>query len=113
MHDRVQVGRTIFNTSARFRQPMDVVKATGIPIVEKLSILRAWEADERALQRAQDEGMGGGERPRVLKQRPVPNRTIALRKPAHSVGRSGGKVEARTRCELIVHKETSHEVGDA
>jgi hypothetical protein len=61
MHDRVQVGRTIFNTSARFRRPMDVVKATGIPIVEKLSILRAWEADERALQRAEDEGMGGGE----------------------------------------------------
>jgi hypothetical protein len=48
MHDQVQVGRTIFDTSARFRWPMDVVEATGIPIVEKLSILRAWEADERA-----------------------------------------------------------------
>jgi len=40
---------------------MDVVEAIGIPIVEKLAILRAWEADERALQRAEDEGMGGGE----------------------------------------------------
>jgi hypothetical protein len=40
---------------------MDVVEATGIPVVEKFSILKAWEADERALQRAEDEGMGGGE----------------------------------------------------
>jgi hypothetical protein len=40
---------------------MDVVEATGLPIAEKFSILRAWEADERALQRAEDEGMGGGE----------------------------------------------------
>jgi hypothetical protein len=40
---------------------MDVVDATGIPVGQKLSILKAWEADERALQRAEDEGMGGGE----------------------------------------------------
>jgi hypothetical protein len=40
---------------------MDVVEATGISIAEKLSILKAWEADEKALQRAEDEGMGGGE----------------------------------------------------
>ena len=44
-----------------FRRPMDVVEATGIPASQKLSILKAWEADERALQRAEDEGMGGGE----------------------------------------------------
>ena len=40
---------------------MDVVEATGIPPSQKLSILKAWEADERALQRAEDEGMVGGE----------------------------------------------------
>jgi hypothetical protein len=61
MQDQVQFTRTGRNTSGRFRRPMDVVEATGIPIVEKLSILRAWETDERALQRAEDEGMGGGE----------------------------------------------------
>jgi len=43
------------------KRPMDVVQAAGIPFSEKLSILKAWEADERALQRAEDEGMGGGE----------------------------------------------------
>jgi hypothetical protein len=61
MHHQVQVHRTSLNTSEPFRRPMEVVEATGISIVEKFSILRAWEADERALQRAEDEGMGGGE----------------------------------------------------
>jgi hypothetical protein len=40
---------------------MDVVEAAGIPIDAEFSILGAWEADERALQCAEDEGMGGGE----------------------------------------------------
>jgi hypothetical protein len=40
---------------------MEVVDAAGIPVDEKFSILEGWEADERALQRAEDEGMGGGE----------------------------------------------------
>ena len=40
---------------------MDVVDATDIPTREKITILKAWEADERALQRAEDEGMCGGE----------------------------------------------------
>ena len=49
------------NPARRFRRPMDVVGAVGMTVLEKLAILRAWEADERALQRAEDEGMGGGE----------------------------------------------------
>ena len=40
---------------------MDVVEAAGILARKKLSILKAWETDERALQRAEDEGMSGGE----------------------------------------------------
>jgi hypothetical protein len=40
---------------------MDVVEANDIGPAEKLAILQAWEADERALLRAEDEGMGGGE----------------------------------------------------
>jgi hypothetical protein len=45
----------------KFKRPVDVVDATGISAGEKLSILKAWETDERALQRVEDEGMGGGE----------------------------------------------------
>ena len=47
--------------TSKFERPMDVVDAMGISAGEKLSILKTWEADERALQRAEDEGMGGGE----------------------------------------------------
>ena len=57
MHDQVHAGRATLG----FKRPMDVVEASGIPASEKLSILRDWEADERALQRAEDEGMVGGE----------------------------------------------------
>jgi len=46
---------------------MDVVAAHDMAITEKLAILRAWEADERALQRAEDEGMGGGEHAHLQK----------------------------------------------
>jgi len=61
MNDQLHLGSADLNPSGRFKRPMDVVEAAGIPIEAKFSILEAWEADERALQRAEDEGMGGGE----------------------------------------------------
>ena len=61
MYDPTHLGRAILNPAGWFRRPMDVVEESGIPAGDKLIILRAWEADERALQRAEDEGMGGGE----------------------------------------------------
>jgi hypothetical protein len=51
----------------KFKHPMDVVEAHDIAAAEKLAILEAWEADERALQRAEDEGMGGGEHAHLQK----------------------------------------------
>jgi hypothetical protein len=44
-----------------FKSPMDGVETNDIGPAEKLAILQAWEADEQALLRAEDEGMGGGE----------------------------------------------------
>ena len=61
MFDQVHLGKATLDPATRFKRPMDVVEATGIPAGEKLSILKAWDADERALLRAEDEGMGGGE----------------------------------------------------
>ena len=61
MSDQLHLDRTDLNPASRFKRPMDVVEAAGIPIEAKFFILEAWEADERALQRAEDEGMGGGE----------------------------------------------------
>jgi hypothetical protein len=61
MLDQLHIDKATLNPTSRFKRPMDVVDATGISASEKLAILKAWEADERALQRAEDEGMGGGE----------------------------------------------------
>lgn len=61
MYDQEQISKASVNPAARFKRPIEVVEAIGIPAGEKLTILKAWEADERALQRAEDEGMGGGE----------------------------------------------------
>jgi hypothetical protein len=57
MNDQVHLGRTRLNSTCRFKRPMEVVEAAGIPTEAKFSILEAWQADERALQRAEDEGM--------------------------------------------------------
>jgi hypothetical protein len=61
MDDQKYIEKAKLNPASKFRRPMNVVAASGIAASEKLAILRAWEADERALQRAEDEGMGGGE----------------------------------------------------
>jgi len=61
MRERNDVHRAIVSPAAIFKSPMEVVEADGVGLVEKLAILKAWEADERALLRAEDEGMSGGE----------------------------------------------------
>jgi hypothetical protein len=61
MNDQEYIGKAKLNPASTFGRPMRVVEANNIPGAEKLAILRAWEADERALQRAESEGMGGGE----------------------------------------------------
>ena len=53
------VARTNDRPSRTFKSPMDVLEANIDP-VEKLAILKDWEADEWALLRAEDEGMVGG-----------------------------------------------------
>jgi hypothetical protein len=61
MHDQGYIEKAKLNPASEFRRPMNVAVASDITSREKLAILKAWEADERALQRAEDEGMGGGE----------------------------------------------------
>jgi hypothetical protein len=67
MHDRKNTDRMTLWPSRAFKGPMEVVKADDIGVAEKLAILEGWEADERALQRAEDEGMGGGQHPHLHK----------------------------------------------
>ena len=48
MRDQAHANKSRFDEVGRYKRPMDVVEATGIPVSEKLSILKAGEEDERA-----------------------------------------------------------------
>jgi hypothetical protein len=48
-----------------FEDPGDVVESDDLTKKEKVRILEQWEADAKALQTATDEGMTGGNRPRL------------------------------------------------
>jgi hypothetical protein len=67
MYHGKDTARMMLDPNRTFEHPMDVVAAEDIGVAEKLTILEAWEADERALQRAEDEGMGGGEHAHLQK----------------------------------------------
>ena len=61
MRKQIHVDAATLSPARTFKSPMEVVEAKDIGPAEKLNILKSWEADERALLRAEDEGMGGGE----------------------------------------------------
>jgi hypothetical protein len=53
------------NPASAFANPMEVVHAKNLTTPEKRAILKSWETDARALQRADDEGMQVGARSRL------------------------------------------------
>ena len=57
MHKANSILRAGSGLRADPRHLMDVIAAVDVTAREKLAILQAWEADERA----ESEGMGGGE----------------------------------------------------
>ena len=67
MREQNHMHRATVNPADIFKSPRDVVEASGIQLLEKVAILKAWEADERALLRAEDEGMSGGEHAHLQK----------------------------------------------
>jgi len=67
VRDHAYVDKAKLNPALIFKSPMDVVETNDIGPAEKLAILQAWQADERALLRAEDEGMGGGEHAHLYK----------------------------------------------
>jgi hypothetical protein len=48
-----------------FDHPMQVIQAPELSPAQKAKALETWETDEKALQRASDEGMTGGAPPRL------------------------------------------------
>jgi hypothetical protein len=57
------IDRALTSPTAVFDHPEEVVEHTDLSLTEKIEILKRWELDARALQRATDESMGGGEPP--------------------------------------------------
>jgi hypothetical protein len=55
----------VTNPAKSFDQPMDVAKTPILSEAEKQKALEEWETDEKALQRASEEGMAGGTPPRL------------------------------------------------
>ncbi|ADJ22890.1 hypothetical protein Hden_1076 [Hyphomicrobium denitrificans ATCC 51888] len=64
-----------------FDFPLEVVACPGLSWDQKIEILKRWELDARALQRATDENMGG-EEPNLLDE---VNRALMMLDPENSV----------------------------
>jgi hypothetical protein len=102
MRKQEYVDRAKLSPASRFKSPMDVVEADDIEPAEKLIILKAWEADERALLRAEDEGMGGGEHAHLHKVQAAlaqlsEERCSTTRRSIHSAIHEPGRRPTRTR----------------
>ena len=69
MREQDYVGRAKLSPAHRFKSPMDVVETSQIERGDKVAILKSWEADELALLRAEDEGMGGRKHAHLQKVR--------------------------------------------
>jgi hypothetical protein len=69
MREQDCVGRAKLSPARTFKPPMDVVETNDIERLDKLAILKAWEADDVALLRAEDERMRGGEHAHLQKVR--------------------------------------------
>jgi len=61
----VKPGEAVDSPQKAFGHPMEVVETPELPPDAKEQALETWEADEKALQRASEEGMTGGEAPRL------------------------------------------------
>ena len=83
MREQSYLDRAKLNPARTFKTPMDVVETGDIDAATKLAVLKAWEADERALLRAEDEGMSGGEHAHLHK---VQAALAQLRKELCSTG---------------------------
>jgi hypothetical protein len=57
--------KAIMGPSSSFEHPKDVVAADDLTVQEKADVLKQWENDAESLQRATDEGMSGGNPPRL------------------------------------------------
>jgi hypothetical protein len=61
----IDLDKALLDPAAVFAVPGDVVAHTALSREQKIEILRRWEYDANELDVAEEEGMGGGEKPRL------------------------------------------------
>lgn len=60
---KAEIEQALISPTSVFDLPAEVVEATTLTQVQKIEILKRWELDARALSRATEENMPGGEPP--------------------------------------------------
>lgn len=60
---KAEIEQAMISPTAVFDSPAEVVAAASLTAEQKVEILKRWELDARALQRATEENMSGGEPP--------------------------------------------------
>jgi len=78
---REGLAEAIVSPVSIFDFPLEVVACPGLSRAQKIDILKRWELDARALQRATDENMGGGEPPHLDEV----NRALLMLDPENAV----------------------------
>lgn len=63
--DHEQLERCMADPTSQFKTPLDVVHDATLDIDDKRRILESWKKDAELLTTAQEENMGGGERPQL------------------------------------------------
>jgi hypothetical protein len=61
----IDLDRALLDPAAVFATPRDVVAHAALSREQKIEILRRWEYDANELDVAEEEGMAGGEKPRL------------------------------------------------
>ena len=56
-----EIEQALISPAAIFDSPQEVVESAALTKIMKIELLKRWELDARALQRATEENMSGGE----------------------------------------------------
>ena len=85
------VERAMVSPVMVFDHPSEVVSSVDLTQNEKIELLKRWELDARALQRASDENMTGGEPPEL----DAVNEALARLDPCNTVPERFGKAPTK------------------
>lgn len=89
--DREKLEKALLTPSSVFEAPLDVAHHPQLSVIDKIKILKQWELDSRALQRASEESMTGGEQSRLDEV----NNALAIVDPANTAEDGFGDVPTK------------------